>query len=439
MLSGSSGNHVSQAESNMPSLFPPTSAGESRPRINEDRERGARCPDTAPPSLDPSRWPPFPAKGARKSARPTLRERFRAFRIARVASPGFQRWAAGFPLTRRIARRNTRALFDLCAGFTYSQVLFACIRLDLFQTLRPGPLPTAVLAERLCLAPERADRLLKAAASLDLIVRLTDTRWALADLGAALIGNPSVAAMIEHHAMLYADLADPVALLRGESGPTRLSGYWPYAKAAEPGAADAEAVAGYSRLMAASQALIAEDVLDAYPLDRHACLMDVGGGEGAFVTAAAARHPKLRLMLFDLPAVAARAEARLGKAGLPVACRGGSFFSDPLPCGADAISLVRIVHDHDDARVTLLLRAAHDALPPGGTLLVAEPMAGTPGAEPIGDAYFGFYLLAMGSGRARTAAELSAMLRGAGFTEIRSVKTRRPLLTRLIIARKAPA
>ncbi|MCJ2040651.1 acetylserotonin O-methyltransferase [Methylobacterium sp. J-059] len=365
-----------------------------------------------------------------------LRERWRAFRIARVASPVFQRWAAGFPLTRRIARTNTRALFDLCAGFTYSQVLLACVRLDLFHTLQPGPLATAVVAERLRLAPERAERLLKAAASLDLIGRLPDARWALADLGAALIGNPSVAAMIEHHAMLYADLADPVALLRGEGPPTQLSGYWPYAKAAEPDAAEAEAVAGYSRLMAASQALIAEDVLDAYPLGSHACLMDVGGGEGAFVTAAAARHPGLHLMLFDLPAVAARAEARLGAAGLTVACRGGNFFSDPLPRGADAVSLVRIVHDHDDARAAVLLRAAHDALPPGGTLLVAEPMAGTRGAEPIGDAYFGFYLLAMGSGRARTVEELTAMLRDAGFDAIRSVKTRRPLLTRLVVARK---
>ncbi|WP_375456360.1 methyltransferase [uncultured Methylobacterium sp.] len=393
------------------------------------------CPDTARPSPQPSPQ----GGGSHAEPRLTLRERWRAFRIARVASPAFQRWAAGFPLTRGIARKNTRALFDLCAGFVYSQVLFACVRLGLFAILRPGPLSSKALAVRLCLEPERAERLLKAAASLDLIARLPDGRWALADLGAALIGNPSVARMIEHHAMLYDDLADPVALLRGESGPTRLSGYWPYAKAAEPGAAGAEAVSGYSGLMAASQALIAEDVLDAYPLARHACLMDLGGGEGAFVAAAAARHPTLRLMLFDLPAVAARAEARLGAAGSTVACHGGSFFTDPLPRGADVISLVRIVHDHDDARVALLLRAAHAALPPGGTLLIAEPMAGTPGAEPIGDAYFGFYLLAMGSGRARTADELSAMLRAAGFAAIRSPRTRRPLLARLLVAKKSTA
>ena len=82
-----------------------------------------------------------------------------------------------------------------------------------------------------------------------------------------------------------------------------------------------------------------------------------------------------------------------------------------------------------------VLRAIHAALPADGTLLVAEPMSGTPGAEPVGDAYFGFYLLAMGRGRPRTFGELSTMLRSAGFREIRLVSTRSPLLTRLITAR----
>lgn len=366
------------------------------------------------------------------------RERWLAFRNRTVASPGFQRWAAGFPLTRRIAQRNTRALFDLCAGFVYAQVLFACVRLDLFTLLRDGPLAPDALARQLDLSTDRALTLLKAAASLDLITRLPDGRFALADLGAALIGNPSVAAMIEHHAMLYADLADPVALLRGEAGPTRLGGYWPYAEAGEAARLGPDSVAAYSGLMAASQALIADDVLDALPLADRACLMDVGGGEGVFLAQAARRHPGLALRLLDLPPVAERAGARLTAEGLGnrVTCLGRSFLGASLPEGADAITLVRVVHDHDDAIALALLRAAHAALPPGGLLAIAEPMTGTPGAEPVGDAYFGFYLLAMGSGRPRTADELTAMLTQAGFGEIRERPTRRPLLARLITAKR---
>ena len=59
--------------------------------------------------------------------------------------------------------------------------------------------------------------------------------------------------------------------------------------------------------MAASQPLVAADVLAAYRLDRHRCLLDLGGGDGTFLVAAAAAAPGLKLMLFDLPAVAERA------------------------------------------------------------------------------------------------------------------------------------
>ena len=138
----------------------------------------------------------------------------------------------------------------------------------------------------------------------------------------------------------------------------------------------AEEVAPYSALMAASQPLIAQEVLDSYPIHRHRCLLDVGGGEGVFLTAAATRAPALRLMLLDLPAVAKRARARLADAGLleRASIHGGNFLTGPMPEGADVISLIRIVHDHDNASALSLLRAVHRALPPNGTLLIAEAM-----------------------------------------------------------------
>ena len=141
----------------------------------------------------------------------------------------------------------------------------------------------------------------------------------------------------------------------------------------------------------------------------------------------------------DLPAVAERARARFAAAGLAPRADavGGDFLSAPLPRGADVISLVRVIHDHDDPAASAILRAVRAALPPDGTLLLAEPMSGTPGAEPIGDAYFGFYLLAMGRGRARTPAELAALLEAAGFDRIRRLRTRTPLLVSLMVAQPA--
>ena len=73
---------------------------------------------------------------------------------------------------------------------------------------------------------------------------------------------------------------------------------------------------------------------------------------------------------------------------------------------------MRVLHDHDDPHALALLRAARRALPSGGHILVAEPMAGAASAERMGAAYFGFYLLAMGQGRARRPEEIGALLRG---------------------------
>ncbi len=333
-------------------------------------------------------------------------------------------------MTRNVARSRTSELFDLCAGFVYSQILAASLDLGLFTVLAEGPLGVAATAARLGLAEESARRLLDAGVALRLVSRRSGERYGLGALGAALVDNPGLAAMIAHHRLLYADLADPVALLRG-AGDTQLSQYWAY----RPQASAAD-VSGYSALMAATQPMVADEILDAYPVGRHRCLMDVGGGDGAFLAAAAARVPDLRLVLFDLPAVAARAAKRFESLGLSERALvvPGSFLIDVLPRKADVISLVRVIHDHDDAQVRVLLCAIRAALPVDGVLLLGEPMAETPGAARMGDAYFGFYLLAMGSGRPRSAASLTALLQECGFGRVRRLATSTPLLASVLVA-----
>src|SRR5690349_17442376 len=131
-------------------------------------------------------------------AKPSWRDRWLSTRDRLLASPRFQHWAAAFPLTRPIAQRRARALFDLCAGFVYAQVLLACVQLRLFEILAEEPQTGPVLAGRLGLNPEAAQRLLLAAVSLGLVEHRGRGRFGLGQLGAAFLGNPGVAAMVEH-------------------------------------------------------------------------------------------------------------------------------------------------------------------------------------------------------------------------------------------------
>ncbi len=201
---------------------------------------------------------------------------------------------------------------------------------------------------------------------------------------------------------------------------------------------DGAAAETYSELMATSQALVAEEILRSVRLDGVSRLMDVGGGTGAFLGAVAEAYPDMRLTLFDLPAVIGAAERSLAARGLErrIDLAAGSFRTDRLPDGADAVSLVRVLYDHGDDTVAGLLERVAAALPPGGLLLVAEPMSG--GARPsrFGDGYFGFYTMAMGTGHVRSPAEIAGLLAAAGFERIRFPRTLRPFVTGVVTAQK---
>ncbi|MFX8593500.1 hypothetical protein ABTM36_20380, partial [Acinetobacter baumannii] len=70
---------------------------------------------------------------------------------------------------------------------------------------------------------------------LDLVEwRIPEEQCGLGRQGAALLGNPGLLQMIEHHALLYRDLIDPVSLLQGPGEGTQLGGFWAYARSAVP-------------------------------------------------------------------------------------------------------------------------------------------------------------------------------------------------------------
>jgi demethylspheroidene O-methyltransferase len=381
------------------------------------------------------------------------RDRFDAWRDRLMTSPAAYRRTASNPLTRWITRRRARQVFDLMAGFVYSQVLLACVRLHILEMVGEAPRTLEELAQK-CQVPASAlQRLLNSAVALRLLELRGQGRYGLGPLGAPVAGHPGIRAMIEHHAVLYHDMQDPVALLRDQLGDAQMAAYWPYASdeqhinvtnAADAAAPDkpsawqSDQVSRYSQLMSASQPFVVDEVLATYRFDQHQGLLDVGGGQGTFVGRLAHHAPQLKLQLFDLPQVALLAAENFRKTGLSqrATAIGGDFLRDALPKGADIVTLIRVAHDHPDEHVRTVLRAICQALPAGGTLLLAEPMAQPSDQKPLGDAYFHFYLLAMGAGRLRTADELGEMALEAGFAEIELLPNPMPLQTQILVAKK---
>jgi demethylspheroidene O-methyltransferase len=101
------------------------------------------------------------------------------------------------------------------------------------------------------------------------------------------------------------------------------------------------------------------------------------------------------------------------------------------------ITLVRVAHDYSDAVVLQILRKAFETLPLGGAVLIAEPMAQEPDQPPLADAYFHYYLLAMGSGRLRTPSELMNLMAQSGLTHMELLPNAMPIHARVLIGRKS--
>jgi hypothetical protein len=147
-------------------------------------------------------------------------------------------------------------------------------------------------------------------------------------------------------------------------------------------------------------------------------LCDVGGATGLLAMEVARRHPRLRCTSFDLPVVEPIARKHIAAAGLSdrVATAAGDFFADPLP-RADLITMGMILHDWNLDRKRQLIRAAYDALPPGGALVVIEALIDDARRHNV----FGLLmslnmLIEFGDAFDYSAADFHGWCRDAGFT-----------------------
>ncbi|MEE1813629.1 methyltransferase [Streptomyces sp. SP18ES09] len=146
-------------------------------------------------------------------------------------------------------------------------------------------------------------------------------------------------------------------------------------------------------------------------------VLDVGGGDGALLAAAARTAPKLRGTLVELPGPAARARRRFAGAGLDdrLAVVDGSFF-DPLPGGADTVLLSFVLLNWSDEDVLAVLRRCVEALEPGGRVVVLDR------ADRAGDGSDRFFstlldlrMLVFMGGRVRTRDEVVRLAADAGL------------------------
>ena len=326
---------------------------------------------------------------------------------------------------------NPSRLMEIGFGYAPAQTLLTAVALGLFTKLADGSATAGELGDALNLHPAmRARRdFLDTLVALQLLERQGEGEWAryrnTPETGLFLDkAKPSyVGGILEMaQARLYpfwGDLKTALETGKPQNEMKRNNGRSMFdALYADPARLEQfmMAMAGISR--GNFQAFV-----DAFDFSPYLTYCDVGGATGLLASLVARKNPHLACASFDLPVVAPIARRALAAQGLEqrVDVLAGDFLKNPLP-KADLISMGLILHDWNLEGKMHLIRAAYDALPQGGALVVIEHLIDNERRKNA----FGLLmslnmLIEFGDAFDYSAAEFEGWCREVGFTRFATI------------------
>jgi hypothetical protein len=319
-------------------------------------------------------------------------------------------------------------LFLMSEGVVVSTALSLAAELGIADLLADGPRSSEELAQTTSTHPRSLHRVLRLLSSVGVFTEVKPGRFALTSLGECLrTGVPGsmrswlrmVGLKVWFHT--YGDALYSVRT--GEPAFARTNGaeLFDYlATHPEEGEIFNSAMSDFGQGVAAA-------VLQGYDFSEVDTVIDVGGGNGSFISAILRANPRMTGILFDLPHVAEGARKSIAEAGLAnrCECAGGDFFKS-IPAAGDAYVLRWIIHDWNHDRALTILRNCRQAMKRTARLLLVETVIPV-GDEPHPGKLVDFVMLTALGGQERTATEYERLLDEAGFRLTRIVPTPSPM------------
>jgi hypothetical protein len=313
---------------------------------------------------------------------------------------------------------------QLAAGFQVSQALYVVAKLDIATILGDGPRTVDQLAAETNANADALGRIIRFLATLG-VFRTNGDEVEITELGATLTDDRpdsvryGMLYWMETHYAPFGDLLHTA--LTGETAATRYYGkpFFDWIST------DVEKVEVQNRAFANVSNSLRAGMFEGYRLPEGAVVADIGGADGSMLAQLLAGAPDRRGIVFDRPEVVAAAQKTLADHGLAdrVQSIGGDFFQS-VPA-ADVYILSYILHDWDDESCRRVLRTIAEAAEPGARVVLVEAVI-PPGDVPHPAKVIDLTMLAMLTGRERTAEEYRALLDSAGFTVDRIVPSPTP-------------
>ncbi|MEV0637080.1 methyltransferase [Streptomyces sp. NPDC050619] len=324
-----------------------------------------------------------------------------------------------------LASSEATLMTQMLAGFQVSQALYVVAKLDIATKLAEGPRPIGPLAKETGADEDALRRLLRTLAPLGLFRHGGHDTVEVTSFGALL--STSHPASLRDAALYWMETHyQPFDSLLGTVKTGKPAAEILYGKPFfEWLAEDSERAALLTGAMANVTGGLRTGMFDGYALPKGQTVADIGGADGTVMAELLSCDPDRQGIVFDLPHVVSDAHEVLRARGLAerIEVVGGDFF-DGVPA-ADVYVLSYILHDWDDASCGKILGSIARAASPGARLVAIEAVL------PEGDAphlakMIDLTMLAMLTGRERTAEEYEALVSDAGFALDRILPTPSP-------------
>jgi cyclopropane fatty-acyl-phospholipid synthase-like methyltransferase len=182
------------------------------------------------------------------------------------------------------------------------------------------------------------------------------------------------------------------------------------------------------------------EVIDHLDLSGVSRMLDLGGASGSYAVQFAHRWPELSVTVFDLPDVLRFADENRRAEGLGdrVALAPGDYHEDPIGGPWDLVFLSDVLHQETVEGAESLLRTIHEALAPGGRLVVQGMFLNPGRTSPRWPTLYSLTLLLVnGRGRAYSAAETMDMMRRVGFQDVEHRRMSLLNVNSLVVGRRS--
>jgi len=309
-----------------------------------------------------------------------------------------------------------QSMIRLFMSYIPTRVIYAAAKLELTDLINDDGATSQDLAQKLKADSAALFRLMRVLAGVGVLRQDDNDRFFVTPFGETLRKDSPQSVRdyaIYSHELVYDAFKGITDTVR--SGKPVIDDYFGFLRA-NP---DKEAIfhAGMSnrgRIETAS-------ILDAYKFLDSQTVVDVGGGNGGFLSAILASNDHLSGVLFDQASAIEAAKAGRGGPLPRTVLVPGDFF-DEVPSGGDVYTLKRVLFDWTDEEALRILKNCRRAMKSDARLLIIEPLIGAPN-EPCPAHLFDMTFLVMLHGRLRTADEYSGLLGQTGFRLQRVIPT----------------